>query len=273
MRVISTAAEVRHQVDVAHGRGDRVGLVPTRGDLHDGHAAILRTARAQCDLVLCTIVRPDGSPAFHECADEAVARAAGADLLWRPMPGPLVERATVQVVPTRRPELAALATAAAQQLGIARPDVVYAGEEHFDHARLVRDVARDLLLDVEVRTLATPRDPDGLPLGHASRTLDRRGRDAARIVPLALAAVEESVADGEHSLFRLRARAEAHLADAGVELQVEDVATVDPDTFEHVDVFDRPVLMVVRARVGSVALVDSRMLVPAMVSKHPLGGV
>lgn len=260
MRVIVTAEEVAHQVAVAHQRGERVGLVPTRGDLHEGHAAILRVAHAQCDLVLCTIVRPDGSPAFHERADEAIVRDAGIDLLWRPLPGPLVANASIQVVPTRQPELAALATAAAQQLGIARPDVVYAGEEHYDHARLLRDVARDLLLRVEVRTVATPRDPDGIPVGTATRALAPESRDAAAAVPRALEAVVESVVRGERSLFRLRARAEARLADAGASLQVEDVATVDPRTFEPVDVFDRDVLLVVRAVVDGVALVDSRLL-------------
>lgn len=260
MRVIVTAEEVRHQVSVARGRGDRVGLVPTRGDLHEGHASLFKMAHAQCDLVLCTIVRPDGTPAFHETSDERIARDAGAHLLWRPMPGPLVAAAQVQVVPRGKPELAALATAAAQQLGITRPDVVYAGEEHYDHARLLRDVARDLLLDVEVRVVPTPRDPDGLPVGSATRTLSPTDRDAASAVPRALDAVVESVAAGERSLFRLRARAEAHLADAGASLDVDDVATVDPDTFEPVDVFDRPVLLVVRAHVGDVQLVDSRLL-------------
>lgn len=263
MRVISTSAEVSHQVRVAHGRGDRVGLVPTRGDLHDGHAAILRIARAQCDLVLCTIVRPDGIPAYHARADEDVARGAGADLLWRPAPGPLVEHATLQVVPTRQPDLAPLATAAAQQLGIARPDVVYAGEEHHDHARLLRDIARDLLLDVEVRMVATPRDPDGIPLGLASRLRGGHARECASVVPRALDAVAASARSGEASLFRLRARAEAHLADGGASLQVQDVATVDPETFEPVDVFDREVLLVVRAMVDGVPLVDSRRLEPA----------
>jgi pantoate--beta-alanine ligase len=260
MRVLVTAAEIRHQVDVARQRGDRVGLVPTRGDLHDGHASLLRIARAQCDLVVCTIVRPDGSPAFHERADETIARDAGVDLLWRPMPGPLVQSATVRVVPQRRPELADLATAAAQQLGIVRPDVAYAGEEHFDHARLLRDVARDLLLPVEIRLTTTPRDPDGIPLGHASQSIDAAVRSDAAAVPRALDAIVESVADGERSLFRLRARAEARLADAGAALQVDDVATVDPATFEPLDVFDRDVLMVVRARVGGVPIVDSRLL-------------
>jgi pantoate--beta-alanine ligase len=260
MRVIVTAAEVRHQVHAAHGRGDRVGLVPTRGDLHEGHVALIRRARAQCDLVLVTIVRPDGTPAYHERSDESIARGAGADLLWRPAPGPLVSNATIQVVPTRNPELAPLATAAAQQLGIARPDVVYAGEEHYDHARLLRDVARDLLLEVEVRTVATPRDPDGIPLGSATQELHAGAREAAAIVPRALDAVVASVSAGERSLFRLRARAEARLADGGASLQVEDVATVDPATFEPVDVFDRDVLLVVRAAVDGVPLVDSRLL-------------
>jgi pantoate--beta-alanine ligase len=260
VKVLTTAEEVRSQVDAAHRRGERVGLVPTRGDLHDGHASLLRIARAQCDLVLCTIVRPDGSPAFHERADEQVAGDAGADLLWRPMPGPLVPNSSLQVVPTRRPELADLATAAAQQLGIVRPDVAYAGEEHFDHARLLRDVARDLLLPVEIRLTATPRDPDGIPLGHASRRLHDAARVDATAVPRALDAIVESVAAGERSLFRLRARAEARLADSGSSLRVEDVATVDPDTFEPLDVFDRDVLLVVRAHVDGMPVVDSRLL-------------
>ena len=260
MRVIVTAEEVRHQIRVAHGRGDRVGLVPTRGELHEGHAALLRTAHAQCDLVVCTIVRPDGSPAFHERADEAIARDAGAHLLWRPMPGPLVANAAVQVVPRRQPELASLATAAAQQLGITRPDVVYVAEEHFDHARLLRDVARDLLLEVEVRSIETPRGPDGIPVGSASRALHCVHRDEAAVVPRALDAIVQSVEAGERSLFRLRARTEAHLAEGGAALRIEDVATVDPDTFEPRDVFDRDVLLVVRARIGNVPIVDSRLL-------------
>jgi len=260
MRVIATADEVRHQVTVAHKRGERVGLVPTRGDLHDGHAALLRTARAQCDLVVCTIVRPDGTPAFHERSDEAVVRGAGADLLWRPLPGPLVASATIRVVPTANPALATLATADAQQLGIVRPDVVYAGEEHYDHARLLRDVVRDLLLPVEVRMVATPRDPDGLPFGTATRDLAPAAREAAAVIPRALDAVADGVAGGERSLFRLRARAEAYLADGGASLLVEDVATVDPQTFEPLDVFDRDVLLVVRASVDGVPVVDSRLL-------------
>lgn len=260
MRVIVTAEEVRHQVSVAHGRGDRVGLVPTRGDLHEGHASLFKMAHAQCDLVICTIVRPDSTPAFHESSDEQVARDAGTHLLWRPMPGPLVHGARIQVTPRDRPELTGLATAAAQQLGIIRPDVVYAGEDHYDHARLLRDVARDLLLDVEVRVVPTPRDPDGLPVGLATRTLSPASRAAAAAVPRALDAVVDSVASGERSLFRLRARAEAHLADAGAALDVDDVSTVDPTSFQPVDVFDRPVLLVVRAHVGEVELVDSRLL-------------
>ncbi|MCZ4495435.1 MAG: pantoate--beta-alanine ligase [Thermoleophilia bacterium] len=260
MRVIVTAEEVHHQVAVAHGRGDRVGLVPTRGELHEGHTSLFKTAHAQCDLVICTIVRPDSTPAFHESSDEQVARDGGAHLLWRPMPGPLVQGARIQVTPRDQPELTGLATAAAQQLGIIRPDVVYAGEDHYDHARLLRDVARDLLLDVEVRVVPTPRDPDGLPVGSATRTLSPARRAAAAAVPRALDAVVDSVAAGERSLFRLRARAEAHLADAGAALDVDDVSTVDPDSFQPIDVFDRPVLLVVRAHVGDVELVDSRLL-------------
>ena len=260
MRVLMTAEELRHQVRVARDRGDRIGLVPTRGDLHDGHAALLRTAHAQCDLVICTILRPDGVPAFHTSSDERVASDAGAHLLWRPLPGPLLSHGRVRVVPADAPDLAPTATADAQQLGIVRPDVVYAAEGHFDHARLLRDVARELFLDVEVRMIETPHDPDGLPVGTATRALGGSGRVAAAAIPRALDAISEAVMNGERSLFRLRARTEARLADAGVELVVEDVATVDPGSFEPIDVFDRDVLLVVRTRIGGIPIVDSRLL-------------
>ncbi|MCW2949695.1 MAG: pantoate--beta-alanine ligase [Thermoleophilia bacterium] len=260
MRVLVTIEELSHQMRVARERGDRIGLVPTRGDLHDGHASLVRIAHAQCDLVVCSIVRPDGVPAFHEAADERVARDGGAHLLWRPMPGPLVARSRLRVVPADAPDFAGVATADAQQLGIVRPDVVYVGDGHFDHARLLRDVTTELFLDVEVRVVETPRDPDGLPIGGTTRHLDSSGRDAAAAIPRALDAISAAVADGERSLFRMRARAEARLVDAGPGLDVEDVATVDPHTFEPLDVFDRDVLLVLRTRVGGLPIVDSRLL-------------
>ncbi|MCW2972933.1 MAG: pantoate--beta-alanine ligase [Thermoleophilia bacterium] len=260
MRTLVTLEELQHQVRVARDRGDRVGLVPTRGDLHDGHAALLRTAHAQCDLVICTILRPEGGPAFHESSDERIAAGAGAHLLWRPRPGPLVPQGRLRIVPADAPDFAATATADAQQLGIIHPDVVYVGDGHFDHARLLRDVTRELFFDIEVRMVETPRDPDGLPIGSTTRQLAGSGRDAAAVIPRALDAISAAVASGERSLFRLRARTEARLAEAGTELDVEDVSTVDPRSFEPIDVFDRDVLLVVRTRVGGLPIVDSRLL-------------
>jgi pantoate--beta-alanine ligase len=262
MRVLTTIEELRHQRDIAVERGERVGLVPTRGDLHDGHAALLRVAHAQCDVVVCSIVRADGTPAVHERDDERIAAAAGADIVWRPrVPGPIDRTARLRIVPRDRPDLADVATSDAHLLNLLRPSVVYVGDAHFDHARILSDIARELMTGhVEVRVVASPRDPAGLALGAATSSLDQDGREAAGAVPRALTAVVDSVAAGEHSLFRLRARAEAYLADAGVLLDVEDVATVDPHSHDPVDVFDRDVLMVVRARVGDVAIVDSRLL-------------
>ena len=261
MRVLTTIEELRHQRDIAVERGERVGLVPTRGDLHDGHAALLRVAHAQCDVVVCSIVRPDGTPAVHVRDDERIAAAAGTDILWRPAPGPLDRNARLRVVPRDRADLADVATADAHLLNLLRPSVVYVGDGHFDHARILSDIARELMTgNVEVRVVESPRDPAGLALGAATSSLDQAGREAAGAVPRALTAVVDSVAAGEHSLFRLRARAEAYLAEAGVLLEVEDVATVDPQSHDPIDLFDRDVLMVVRARVGDIPIVDSRLL-------------
>lgn len=260
MRVVTTIEELRHQRDAAVARGERVGLVPTRGDLHDGHGALIRVASAQCEFVICSIVRPDGTPAVHEAEDRRVASDAGADILWHPAPGPLRHGSRLRVVPTDTPHLADIATADAHLLSLVAPSVVYAGDEHYDHARILRDLTSELSLGVEVRIVPSPRDPDGLAMGAATRTLDPASRDAAAAVPRALDAIASSVANGERSLFRLRARAEAHLADAGALLTIEDVATVDPASHEALDVFDRDVLLVIRASIGDIPIVDSRLL-------------
>lgn len=260
MRLVATEAELRHQCDAARGRGERIGLVATRGDLHDGHASLLRVAHAQCDLVVCTIVRPDGTPAIHEAADERIATDAGADLMWRPAPGAIRRDARLRVVPADAPALANVATSDVHLLGIVRPTAVYVGDGHYDHARLLRDIVTEFSLDIDVRIVESPRDADGLAVGSATRTLTPEERDAAASVPRALDAIADSVAAGERSLFRLRARAEARLAEAGQLLDIDDVATVDPTTHEPIDVFDRDVLLVVRAHVGDVPIVDSRLL-------------
>lgn len=260
MRVITTIDELRHQCKTSIARGERIGLIPTRGDLHDGHASLIRVAKAQCDLVICSIVRANGNPAVHENSDEYIAKESGANILWRPLPGPILKHARIQITPKSNQSLTAIATADAQLLALVQPSVVYIGEEHYQHARLLKEIINELLPHIELRTINAARTPEGVAIGNATRILDTDELEAAANIPAALSLIDESVKSGERSLYRLRARAEGFLASAGELLDIDDVETLDAITNEPVDTLDRDVLLVIRARVGDVALADSILI-------------
>lgn len=256
-RLLETLEEARHQVRTAQARGERVGLVPTRGHLHDGHAALIRTAHAQCDLVIVSIISADGARHADSAATDLTAAAqAGAHIVWRPNSGHITSRrSAISIVPVAAPQLASLATAIAQQLSALRPDVVYVGEHHYEHARLVHDVVTDLLLDVEVRAVATPRDPDGIPVGLISR-MPAEHRQSAAALPRALERARKLAASGETSVMRLRARAEMTLTEAA-HLDVEFVDIMDADTWQPLDVLSGDALLVISASVAGVRISDA----------------
>jgi pantoate--beta-alanine ligase len=289
MRVIETIAELRHQIDSARKRGERVGFVPTMGALHDGHQALMRVAHAQCDFVVASVyVNPtqfapgedfDRYPRTLD-ADRLVAEAAGVDLLWCPtddeMYGPpnlhgvrpgFATRISVGDLGTRlcgefRPgHFDGVATVVAKMLGAVQPDVLYLGEKDYQQAVVLRQVVRDLLLPVEVRTVPTVRDVDELALSSRNRFLTAEQRAAALAVPRALEAVEQAVRNGERSIGRLRARAEITLAEEPL-VQPQYVEFVDPETLEPQDAVDGDVMALIAVHVGDTRLIDNRRLSP-----------
>lgn len=268
MRLVTSIEDLAVQRDAARARGERIGLVPTRGDLHAGHVALLRRARAQCDTVVCSVHPSPRATSGGRRDDERRAGDAGVDLLWRHAePGP---GHGIRIQPRSAPHLADLALQTVRELSILRPDVAYVGDRHFSHARLLVELVADLLLPVEVRIVPTPHAPDGVPVGIASERLTGEQRAAARAVPETLDAVAAAAAAGEASLFRLRARAEGLLA-LVPHLDVSDVATVHPETFEPVDRLDQthPALLVIEATAGGIPLADARLLQPPMRKEPP----
>lgn len=282
MRVIETVAELRHQVAAARGRQERVGFVPTMGALHGGHGALIRVARAQCDFVVASVyVNPtqfapgEDLQAYPRTPDQdaVVAEAAGADLLWRPdgselyAPGE-VTRVTVGDLGGRlcggfRPgHFDGVATVVVKLLGAVQPDVLYLGEKDYQQATILRLVLRDLLLPVEVRTVPTVRDPDGLALSSRNAYLSEAERAAALAIPRALDAASGLVRSGERSVGRLRARVEVVLGENPL-VRPQYVEFVHPQTLDPVHSVDGGTMLLVAAHVGDTRLIDNRRLEPA----------
>lgn len=254
--------------------GARVALVPTMGALHDGHMALLERARALADRVVVSLfVNPRQFGAGEDLAryprdeagDAALLTAGGCDLLWAPPVEAIYPAAfatTVSVAGFERLEGAlrpghfdGVATVVAKLFGQVRPDIALFGEKDFQQLALVRRLAADLDLGVEIVAVATVRDPDGLALSSRNAYLTPVERAAAAALPRALSDAAAAVAGG----------ADVAAALAAGRRQLVDAGFSPPDYFELVDeaslaplsVLARPARLLAAARLGTTRLIDN----------------
>lgn len=291
MRTLRTVPELR--ATLAESRLDRrsIGLVPTMGSLHEGHASLIRRARERCDVVVVSLfVNP---AQFDEAADlaayprddagdEATAARAGADILFAPpveVVYPPGFATTVTVAGVSEPlegmsrgrrHFDGVATVVTKLLNMVGPDVAFFGQKDAQQVLVVRSLVRDLDLPVEIEVCPTVREPDGLALSSRNVLLDSDERDRALALSRALRGAEAAVTAGERDPIRVRQAALALLDDAGVE--PEYLELVAAENLAPVSVIDRPVLLAVAARIGDVRLIDNVILsgAPAPSDSEPL---
>ena len=250
MTTIRGIGELRR--DLA-SRGGSIGLVPTMGALHAGHEALIRAARAENDVVVVSLfVNPaqfDEGADFaayprDEARDLELAAALGADLLFAPPPEVIyppgfqtwvdVEQLSRGLEGDHRPgHFRGVATVCLKLFNIVRPQRAYFGQKDAQQVAVVRRLVRDLDLDLEIRSVPTVRDADGLALSSRNGRLSPAERERALALPRALATRDLTAA-------------RAALAD------------LDVDYVEIAD-FDPPGLAAA-VRVGSTRLIDNVIL-------------
>jgi pantoate--beta-alanine ligase len=281
MRIVRTVAELRDALAGPRRAGDTIGLVPTMGALHDGHAELLRRARAECDhVVMSLFVNP---AQFNEAADLAayprteeadaeIARAVGVDLVFAPAVDEIYPTGFATTVTVAGPALGlegehrgaahfqGVATVVLKLLNMAMPDVAYFGQKDGQQLAVIRRMVRDL--DVAVRIVAVPtvREPDGLALSSRNARLGPDERERALALHAALQAAAASVERGERDAAHVVAAARRAMAPYAVD--PEYLAVVDADTFTQLDEIDGRALITVAARVGDVRLIDNHPLAP-----------
>ncbi len=258
----------------------RIGLVPTMGALHAGHARLLDTARAQCDAVITTnFVNPlQFGPAEDLAryprtldADLALCEQVGVDLVWAPAvadvypygtsrvhvsPGPLGEILEGAVRPGH---FAGVLTVVAKFLNTVRPDCSYYGEKDYQQLTLIRQMCTDLDLGVEIIGVPTVRESDGLALSSRNRYLSPSERKQALALSRALFAGAEA-ADAAPRVDRGGA-ADAALTMATGVLAAQPGVAVDYLELRGPDLGHRPehgaARLLVAARVGTTRLIDN----------------
>lgn len=255
MRVLDRGDQLRKELDAARTSGRTVGLVPTMGFLHEGHASLIRRSVQERDLTAVTVfVNPlqfnptedlDDYPADLD-HDLAVATEAGADVLFAPTvdemypggaPGATVHVAGVDVMEgaSRPGHFDGVATVVAKLFNLAGPCHAYFGEKDWQQLKVVSGMVADLNFPVEVVGCPTVREPDGLACSSRNVRLSPAERQAATVLHRALTA-----AAGADDPRRVMAQVVAE----------EPLATLD---YAEV-VGDR---LLIAARIGGVRLIDN----------------
>jgi pantoate--beta-alanine ligase len=262
--------------------GRIVGLVPTMGALHDGHLSLIELAGRRADDVVVSIFvnplqfeRTDDFDRYPRPIEDDVAAcvAAGAAAVYAPTagamyppdfqthiePGPLAD---VMEGAMRPGHFRGVTTVVAKLFGAVRPHLAVFGEKDFQQLVIIRRMAEDLDMGVEVVAGPTVREPDGVALSSRNRLLTAEERAAAVCVPAALDAAESAVGRGARVAAEIAAAARA-VVDAEPRAQLEYVTVFDPDTLDPVEILAAPVRIATAVWFGAVRLIDNRALNPS----------
>jgi pantoate--beta-alanine ligase len=277
VRLVTTIAEVRRALDEARRAGGTVGLVPTMGYLHDGHASLMAAARTECDLVVTTIfVNPLQFGAGEDLSayprdldhDRRVAEGQGVDLVFAPPveamygAGPVLTSVSVGQLSERlegasRPtHFAGVATVVAKLFAIAGPCRAYFGEKDFQQLAVIRRMAADLSFPVEVVGCPTVRDLDGVALSSRNAYLEPDEREAAPVLIRALRAGAAAVLAGERDATTVE-QLVAEIVAAEPLAELDYAAVVDAATLAPVDPLAGELRLLVAARFGRARLIDN----------------
>jgi pantoate--beta-alanine ligase len=276
MDVLRTPTELSEWTETARRQGRRVGLVPTMGFLHRGHTSLIEAARARADLTAVSIfVNPTQFGPNEDLAryprdpdgDLRKCREAGVDAVFTPEAGamyPSGHRTFVEVTQlqdglcgARRPgHFRGVATVVTQLLALARPHVAVFGEKDFQQLQIIRRLALDLHLGVEVVGMPIVRDADGLAMSSRNAYLSPPERTRALALSRGLEAARGRWAAGERGADALREAVRAQLRAA--EVREDYVELVDPATLEPLARAEQAdARLLVAGFVGKTRLIDN----------------
>ena len=280
MEILRTVSELRHWSRTHRSKaGNSIGLVPTMGALHAGHASLLKAARASCTHVAVSIfVNPTQFGPNEDFsryprtfdADCVLAQSERVDVIFAPAVEELypsgaatfveVEGLSNRLDGASRPgHFRGVAIVVAKLLIAAEPDRAFFGQKDAAQVAVIRRMVADLRMATEIVVCPIVRDPDGLALSSRNAYLSPADRSQALALSRAIRKVVDLATAGERRSAILIEAAHAILA-AEPAIRVDYIALVDPSTLNPVEVAPPGTLFAVAANVGPTRLIDNTIL-------------
>ena len=281
MKLVKTVAELQKIVKETKKAGKSIGLVPTMGALHEGHASLIKAAHAENDFAIVSdFVNPtqfgptedlDAYPRTldHDCK---LAEEMGADVLFAPSPNemyPSRDMTWVEVTGditkvlcgrTRPIHFRGVATVVSKLFNLAQPDKAYFGQKDAQQAQVLKRMVKDLFFPLEIRVMPIVREADGLAKSSRNVYLNKAERSAAVILSKALAKAKAAFEAGERDSAKL-------IALVTEMIQTEPLSNIDyvemyqlPDLTPAEKTVTTDHLLAVAVKFGTTRLIDNIIL-------------
>jgi pantoate--beta-alanine ligase len=279
MQVCATISEARTACRAAHGDRKRIGLVPTMGALHEGHLSLVRTAKAQCDVVAVSIfVNPTQFGPSEDLSkyprqferDCELLETEGVEILFAPpveemypqgqVTWVVVEGLSEKLDGRSRPgHFRGVTTVVAKLFHILTPDTAYFGQKDAAQLAVIRRMVQELNFGIEIVACPIVREADGLAMSSRNAYLSGEERDRALVLYESLRRVEQEFGGGQRDAKALISSGKEILA-REPQVRLDYCEIVDPETLDPVERISQRALVAVAAYVGATRLIDNVLL-------------
>ncbi|MDE6149773.1 MAG: pantoate--beta-alanine ligase [Ruminococcus sp.] len=276
MTILKTVAEVREVVRRWHSQGLSVGLVPTMGYLHEGHASLIDKSAEQNDkTVVSVFVNPmqfgpsedlDSYPRDLN-RDADIVSAHGGNVIFNPEPEEMYHSdfssfvdmtvLTDELCGLSRPvHFRGVCTVVTKLFNIVKPDRAYFGQKDAQQLAVIKHMVSDLNMDIEIIGCPIVRESDGLAKSSRNTYLNREERKAAVVLSETIKLGETLVKNGETDCAGILAKMKANI-DKEPLAEIDYVKIVDASTMQQIEKIDRPILCAMAVYIGKTRLIDN----------------
>jgi pantoate--beta-alanine ligase len=275
MQTINTIADLRAALASERKQGQRISFVPTMGNLHAGHMALVEHASQVSDCIVASVfVNPmqfsqnediDAYPKTLE-ADQRLLEERGVKYLFAPTaremyPQGVSTQVQIPVLSnlycgaSRPGHFVGVATICAKLFNIVQPNTAVFGEKDFQQLTIIRQMVRDLCIPVEIIGVQTGRADDGLALSSRNGYLSNEERQIAPALHRSLQDAADKIKSGERNFAKVEAAANQQLAKAGFKPDYFNV--VNRETLDTASLNDKEIIILAAAQLGKARLIDN----------------
>ncbi len=253
-----------------------IGFVPTMGFLHDGHISLMKRARLVSDIVVVSIfVNPTQFGPKEDFntyprdikKDTLLCSETGVDILFMPSVSGMypegyltsinVEKITDVMCGASRPgHFRGVATIVAKLFNIVKPDKAFFGQKDYQQTVIIKRMAADLNMDIDIDVLPTVREPDGLAMSSRNLYLNEEERKAATCLYRSLTKAEEMIKSGEKEGLKI-IDAMKEIINAEKSAKIDYITIADAETLEEAKTIDRKVVIALAVWIGRTRLIDN----------------